>query len=369
MSGCHGRGRVGAERGGAALSDFYPLTRFFKARCPDPATGKACPTLGELLRTLANRHAMKLQAGVARGLTAEGKVNDVLNPFEAFLKDLKDAVATAERCDLIGKSDAAVAIDAIQLMLDIVREMRKVLPEDAIVLALDMVQLLVGILGLIPAIGIVADIVDIAISGARQDWWGVGLGVLAAIPAIGIVGGVGVVLARKGPKVVKGLKALGGRAAGLARLLRKLLGSLGRFVPSRLKGSFDYLLRKLDDFIKKFDDAPSIAIGFARGTAHTALEGMRRGGGHAIAYLVGDVIPNTGSLASKVAAFRKIAVPILEGPLKSFNGWLGGTKTRIFIGIVDGRKLAIFVAAEGPYKGKVISSFFPNAKKLAEWGL
>lgn len=110
-------------------------------------------------------------------------------------------------------------------------------------------------------------------------------------------------------------------------------------------------------------------IGFALGTAHTALDGMNKGGGHAIKHLVKDgTIPNVGSLATKVAEFRRIVVPILENPLKSFNGWVGVTKARVFVGEVNGRKLAVFVATDGPFKGKVISSFFPNAQKLAEWG-
>ena len=110
-------------------------------------------------------------------------------------------------------------------------------------------------------------------------------------------------------------------------------------------------------------------IGFAPGTAYTAIAGMKNSGGHAIRHLIKDgTIANKGSLASKVDAFADIAKPILENPLKSFNGWVGPDKARIFIGEVNVKKLAIFVATEGPFQGKVITSFFPNAKELADWG-
>ncbi|WP_010582405.1 hypothetical protein [Schlesneria paludicola] len=109
------------------------------------------------------------------------------------------------------------------------------------------------------------------------------------------------------------------------------------------------------------------AIGFAPGTANSALDGMNAG--HAVRHLVGDVIPNSGSLASKVDKFRKLVVPILEKPLKSFNGWPGTTQVRIFIGEVGGRKLAVLVAKEGHLQGKIVTSYFPNPRKLQSLGL
>ncbi len=104
-------------------------------------------------------------------------------------------------------------------------------------------------------------------------------------------------------------------------------------------------------------------------TALTAIEGANHGGGHAIRHLIeAGTTANTGSLASKIITFADIAKPILENPLKSFNGWVGADKARTFIGEVKGKKLAIFVATDEPFQGKVITSVFPNAKKLVDWG-
>ena len=101
-----------------------------------------------------------------------------------------------------------------------------------------------------------------------------------------------------------------------------------------------------------------------RVNVESALAGMAGGGGHAIRHLQGDIIPNSGSLASRLEAFKKIATPILESPLHTGNWRVGGTQGRAFLGRVDGRNVVIVVAMDGPHRGKVITSFIPDARQV-----
>jgi RHS repeat-associated protein len=106
------------------------------------------------------------------------------------------------------------------------------------------------------------------------------------------------------------------------------------------------------------------AIGFAPGTAEAAFTAMRNGGGHAIRHLQGSLIPNTGSLTSRLDAFKAIAIPILENPLHTANWRIGETMGRAFLGKVNGKDVVIVIAKEGPYQGQVISAFEPDANQL-----
>ncbi|MBB6099664.1 hypothetical protein HNR42_003122 [Deinobacterium chartae] len=110
-------------------------------------------------------------------------------------------------------------------------------------------------------------------------------------------------------------------------------------------------------------------IGFASGEAVDAVTGMNKGGGHAIRHLIKEgLIPNKGSLQSQVDNFSKnIAIPILENPNKTFDYKVGGTMTRAFMGEYMGKPVVIYVAKEGPYAGKVISSIVPDADQLATY--
>ena len=77
------------------------------------------------------------------------------------------------------------------------------------------------------------------------------------------------------------------------------------------------------------------AIGFARGTAETAFEGMRSGGGHAMRKLISEgLIPNSGSLSSRVQTMKNLLTPVLESPARSFNWRVGATQAKGFIGNV-----------------------------------
>ena len=107
------------------------------------------------------------------------------------------------------------------------------------------------------------------------------------------------------------------------------------------------------------------ALGFVRGLGVTAVQGMRAGGGHAIRHLeAGGLIPSVGSLTSRVRVFEHIAVPILENPTDTFPWTLGGLPTRGFLGTYQGQQIAIFVAQEGPYQGKVVAAFMPTPAQL-----
>jgi RHS repeat-associated protein len=106
--------------------------------------------------------------------------------------------------------------------------------------------------------------------------------------------------------------------------------------------------------------------GFAPGTAQSALDGMRNDGGHAIRHFGEEkLIPNTGSLQSRVAAFGRIAIPILENPVHTAPWRIGGTQGRAFLGNVNGRPVAIIVATEGAFQGKVIGAIAPDPSQLA----
>ncbi len=113
-----------------------------------------------------------------------------------------------------------------------------------------------------------------------------------------------------------------------------------------------------------YSEGAGTAIGFAKGATETALDGMRGGGGHAIRKIQGKLIPNTGSLASRVEAFSQIAKPILENPMHTANWRVGATQGRVFLGKVGDDVLAIVVASEGPYQGKVLTAFIPDVNQL-----
>ena len=104
-------------------------------------------------------------------------------------------------------------------------------------------------------------------------------------------------------------------------------------------------------------------VGFTQDAVGTAFNGMREG--HAIRHLQGDLIPNTGSLQSRVAAFKDLATPILINPTKTAPWRVGATDGRAFLGKVNGKNVVVVVAKGGPKQGKVITSFVPNANQLA----
>ncbi len=109
-----------------------------------------------------------------------------------------------------------------------------------------------------------------------------------------------------------------------------------------------------------------IAGGMSAESAGDATRGMNRGGGHAIRHLEGTLIPNTGSLASRVDAFSDVVRPILQNPDHVAAWNIGGVNGTAYIATTsNGRQIAVIIANEGPYAGKVLSAFFPDANQLA----
>jgi hypothetical protein len=111
-------------------------------------------------------------------------------------------------------------------------------------------------------------------------------------------------------------------------------------------------------------------IGFADDAVRSAFIGMNRQGGHAIRKLEAlGYIPQTGNLASRVKAFEKFVTPILTSPTHSFDYKVGKYWTRGFAQKIDNQWLAVFVAKEGPYQGKVVTAFFPDPNQIVIMGL
>jgi hypothetical protein len=104
--------------------------------------------------------------------------------------------------------------------------------------------------------------------------------------------------------------------------------------------------------------------GLSEVEASNVLTGMREGG-HAIRHLQGVLIPNTGSLESRVEAFRLVVTPVLENLQHVSNWQVGGTQGRAYLGMVDGQNIVVVVALDGPFQGKVITAFIPDANQLA----
>jgi len=87
--------------------------------------------------------------------------------------------------------------------------------------------------------------------------------------------------------------------------------------------------------------APSGAVGFTDDAVGSAFQGLRGGGGHASRHLVDEgLIPNSGSLASRVQLFEDLTTPLLTNPAKTFDWRLGNTATCAFAGDVGGAPVA-----------------------------
>ncbi|MHC3908037.1 hypothetical protein ACMZ4X_01253 [Achromobacter marplatensis] len=111
--------------------------------------------------------------------------------------------------------------------------------------------------------------------------------------------------------------------------------------------------------------APSgFPIGLTPDDAQSALADIRGDGGHAIRHLEGGVIPNTGSLESRVKSLKDIAIPVLQEPTHVADWRIGATEGRALVGSAEGRNIVRVVAKGGPMKGKIISSFVSDKNKL-----
>jgi RHS repeat-associated protein len=122
----------------------------------------------------------------------------------------------------------------------------------------------------------------------------------------------------------------------------------------------------LGKFLKFATEAKHV-VGFAEGTAHTALTADRLQ--HASRHLTEAGILGNWSKATG-EKFIKIATNILEKPQATFDTSLrGNAAVKGFIGTVDGKTVAVLVYKDGKDAGKVATSFVPSAEQLLEWGV
>ncbi len=112
------------------------------------------------------------------------------------------------------------------------------------------------------------------------------------------------------------------------------------------------------------------AAGLTTEAAEAAFIGMRGGGGHAMRKLIAEgLIPDAGSLASRVQAMRNLLSPVLQSPTHTFSWRVGATEAMGYIGQAGGRDVFVFIATQGSYAGRVISSGVVSASDWALWGL
>jgi hypothetical protein len=102
--------------------------------------------------------------------------------------------------------------------------------------ALDALQMLLDIVGLIPGLGAPADILNAIISGARGDWLGAGLSVVGVVPAAGEAATAG--------KIAKNADRY---AAGVAKVADDVLPHLPAKVQDTLRPVIEAARRKIDE--------------------------------------------------------------------------------------------------------------------------
>ncbi len=149
------------------------------------------------------------------------------------------------------------------------------------------------------------------------------------------------------------------RAASQTR--SRLQGEQAERIPNDLQGRTNRTAPE----VPEVPERPSTG-GMSVEGAGDATKGMNRGGGHAIRHFEGTLIPNTGSLASRVDAFGDVVRPILQNPDHVAAWKIGGVNGNAYVGTTsNGRQVVVIIANEGPYTGKVLSAFFPDADQLA----
>lgn len=69
------------------------------------------------------------------------------------------------------------------------------------------------------------------------------------------------------------------------------------------------------------------------------------------------------------AVIRDRLGPVLERPSATLDDSLGGTATKVFVGRVQDRDVAIHVFKEGPYSGQIGTAVIPGPQQRIKWGL
>ena len=248
---------------------------------PKPAD---CPeTLGELLESFKNLQSVKLL--VALGLYENGvyKVKDLIKAVDRFFDDLLDMIKFARICCLISAEDAKLALEIVTQLKGIVNELLEVITdvteEEAAELALDVLQLVLGLLGMAPAIGIVADVVDIVVSALRKDFWGAAIGCGCAIPALGIGGGAANIGMRRLPRLMETLAKFAAKARKLLEKIKSLADTILNGIKKCLDKANDYLKalkKKIDELLEKWKGKAEGGSCFVAGTLVHTKDGLCR---------------------------------------------------------------------------------------------
>lgn len=167
-------------------------------------------------------------------------------------------------------------------------------------------------------------------------------------------------------------------ASKVVRILRALL-QLAHIVASTITGIIDNV-DQMQAGLKKFLDAKTITAlekagvslgqGMSQRDSDAAYVGMNKEGGHATRHFVQDgLIDDKGSLASKVAKFKELTQPILQHPSKVFPWTVFNVPCTGYAGVVNGRKVVVFVAGSGAYAGKVLTAVVATPDQIVTWGL
>ena len=110
------------------------------------------------------------------------------------------------------------------------------------------------------------------------------------------------------------------------------------------------------------------AVGFAPGEAAKALTSGRIQ--HATRHLIDEGLLPAWKGTTSPTLIRQTLSHVLEQPLGTANAVThAGTRVKIFLGELSGRKVAVSIFKEGQYQGEIATAFVPTATQLAKWGL
>lgn len=235
------------------------------------------------------------------------------------------------------------------------------------------------------AIDIAFDGVLATLMGDEYDWAKIKSTVKWSIVITALTAGIGSVLC-KGKKILQLRRALAhpeapGRIAKLLASAGEILSHFKQALSEKgIKAAeitaeqFRKHLTWFLEFVGGRNGKSAVAkavnwpIGFAKGMAKSALTDHRLQ--HTCRHLQEAGLLATNWSKAVGEAFKKLAIPILEAPLKTFDHVLaGGFPVRGFHGKVNGTDVVIFIYKNGKYAAEVATSFVPSAAQMAKWGL
>jgi hypothetical protein len=128
--------------------------------------------------------------------------SDVQSATSSLLGVIKDQADSGDASALLSKIPGAEALLSLNITGDDLR---------------DAAELFLGIVGLVPGVGMIADGLSVGIAAARGNYGSALLSAAAFIPAIGMAAGgakIAKIGARLGPKVVRAVKAIAKKSVG-----------------------------------------------------------------------------------------------------------------------------------------------------------